>query len=62
MTRYDILIDSINQKLYEVFTLARILDDSDWDDESASVISHEILEIVEEFQSSKRNNQWRASD
>lgn len=66
MTSYDMLIDTINQKLYEVFTMGRTLDESDWDDDSAKEISHHILEIVEEYQSLKgdKNNyaQWRASD
>lgn len=64
MTAYDMLIDSINQKLYEVFSMGRTLDESDWDDESAKEISHHILEIVEEYQSSRGRTygQWRASD
>lgn len=66
MTAYDMLIDSINQKLFEVFNMGRTLDDSDWDDESAKEISQHILEIVEEYNVSKqgRNSygQWRASD
>ncbi len=64
MTQHDMLIDSINQKLYEVFNMGRTLDDSDWDDESAKEISQHILEIVEEYQSFRGRSygQWRASD
>lgn len=64
MTAHDRLIDTINQKLYEVFNMGRTLDDSDWDDEAAKEISQHILEIVEEYQSIKASSygQWRASD
>ena len=64
MTAHDRLIDTINQKLYEVFNMGRTLDDSDWDDEAAKEISQHILEIVEEYQSIKVSSygQWRASD
>jgi len=64
MTSHDMLIDTINQKLFEVFNMGRTLDDSDWDDESAKEISQHILEIVEEYQSIKGRSyaQWRASD
>tara|TARA_A200000159_G_scaffold152814_1_gene164149 strand:+ start:370 stop:543 length:174 start_codon:yes stop_codon:yes gene_type:complete len=51
MTRYDMLIDSINIKLYEVFNMGRTLHDADWDEDTASEISHHILELVEEFKS-----------
>lgn len=62
MTKYDMLIDAVNQKLYEVYKMGQSLDEEDWDDEYAGVISHEILEIVEEFQQSRSKNAWRASD
>ena len=59
------LIDSINIKLHEVFNMGRTLDDSDWDDDTASQISQHILDIVDEYQQQRRTNsygQWRASD
>lgn len=65
MTKHDMLIDSINIKLHEVFNMGRTLDDSDWDDDAASQISRHILDIVEEYQMTRRTNvygQWRASD
>lgn len=64
MTSHDMLIDTINQKLFEVFNMGRTLSDSDWDDEAAKEISQHILEIVEEYQSFKGRSydQWRASD
>ena len=42
MTKHDMLIDSINIKLYEVFNMGRTLDDSDWDEDAASQISQHI--------------------
>lgn len=64
MTAHDMLIDTINQKLFEVFNMGRTLDDSDWDDEAAREISQHILEIVEEYQSVRKRSygQWRASE
>lgn len=64
MTSHDMLIDTINQKLFEVFNMGRTLDDSDWDDEAAREISQHILEIVEEYQAIRTRSygQWRASD
>jgi hypothetical protein len=65
MTKHDMLIDSINIKLYEVFNMGRTLDDSDWDEDAASQISQHILELVEEFQATRRTTsygQWRATD
>ena len=70
MTKHDMLIDSINIKLHEVFNMGRTLDDSDWDDDTASQISQHILELVEDHQQSRKSNygvhngqyQWRASD
>ena len=65
MTKHDMLIDSINIKLHEVFNMGRTLDDSDWDDDAASQISQHILDIVEEYQQTRRATsygQWRATD
>jgi len=49
MQNYDMLIDNINQKLYEVYSMGHTLGESDWDDESASTISSNIVELVEEY-------------
>ena len=46
MTKHDMLIDSINIKLHEVFNMGRTLDDSDWDDDAASQISQHILDCL----------------
>ena len=62
MTNYDILVDTINQKLYEVYTMGQTLDDSDWDDDTASTISTNIIELVEDHQSNPQRSKWRASD
>ena len=61
MTNYDILVDTINQKLYEVYTMGQTLDSDDWDDDTASTISSNIIELVEDHQSNPRSK-WRASD
>ena len=49
MQNYDMLIDNINQKLYEVYSMGHTLGESDWDDDSASTISSNIIELVEEY-------------
>tara|TARA_B100000902_G_C26527234_1_gene536136 strand:- start:181 stop:456 length:276 start_codon:yes stop_codon:yes gene_type:complete len=49
MQNYDMLVDNINQKLYEVYSMGHTLGDSDWDDDSASTISSNIIELVEEY-------------
>tara|TARA_B100001964_G_scaffold64414_1_gene73452 strand:+ start:5527 stop:5688 length:162 start_codon:yes stop_codon:yes gene_type:complete len=51
MTNYDILVDSINQKLYEVYSMGQSLDADDWDDESANSIATNIIEMVEDYKS-----------
>ena len=62
MTNYDILIDTINQKLYEVYSMGQTLDDSDWDDDTASTISTNIIELIEDHQSTRYKGKWRPSD
>lgn len=55
MTRHDILIDSINQQLYEAFIWgASTGRQSAWNDRVASEMSQTILEMVEEYQTHKR--------
>jgi len=49
MTHYDKLIDSISDKLYTWYVIGQI--DSHFDAEMAKKSAHEILTIVEEFQS-----------
>lgn len=57
MTHYDKLIDSIKQELYEFHSTEL------WDEQDATLTSHRILEIVEEFQTNRiLNREWRASD
>ena len=41
--------------------MGQTLDDSDWDDDTASTISTNIIELVEDHQSNPRSK-WRASD
>lgn len=58
MTHYDRLIDSIKQELYK-FHISTSL----WDEMTANKTSQRILEIVEEFQSTRiLDKRWRASD
>ena len=49
MTKYDMLIDTLNQKLYEVYSMGATLDSDDWDDDSSSSISEHIIELVEDY-------------
>jgi hypothetical protein len=61
MTHYDKLIDTISDKLYTWYVTGQM--DSQFDDEMAKKDAHEILTIVEEFQSVRTKvNQWRATD
>lgn len=58
MTHYDKLIDSIKQELYEFHSSTTV-----WNENDGTQTSHRILEIVEEFQSTRNlGKQWRASD
>jgi len=67
MTHYDLLIDSIVDEIYYVWTEV-----SDWDheetQETVRETAHRILQHVEEFQqkqsqlNKKASNNWRASD
>lgn len=57
MTNYDKLIDSIVNELYQVFY------SDQWNEYEAKKIAHNLLEIVEEFQSIRSKPKiWRASD
>jgi hypothetical protein len=61
MTHYDKLIDSISDKLYTWYVTGQM--DSNYDDQMAKRDAHEILNIVEEFQTTRTKvMQWRASD
>ena len=61
MTHYDKLIDSISDKLYTWYVTGQL--DSQFNDGMAKKDAHEILTMVEEFQSIRNKvNQWRASD
>ena len=61
MTHYDKLIDAISDKLYTWYVTGQM--DSQFDDKMAKEDAHEILKIVEEFQSKREQlKQWRASD
>jgi hypothetical protein len=52
MTRHDVLIDSINQRIYEAFLWGvRTGRQTAWNDNTASKMSQTILEMVEEYQS-----------
>jgi len=51
MTRHDVLIDSINQRLYEAFLWGvNTGRQTAWNDNTASKMSQDILEMVEEYQ------------
>ena len=41
--------------------MGQTLDSDDWDDDTASTISSNIIELVEDHQSNPRSK-WRASD
>ena len=61
MTHYDKLIDSISDKLYTWYVTGQM--DSHFDGEKAKKSAHEILTIVEEFQTTRNKiTQWRATD
>jgi len=60
MTRYDRLIDSIKDHLYNYYNAKDRGDD--WNEEEATEVAHEILVFVEEFQSTPTIKSWRASD
>lgn len=62
MTHYDKLIDSVVDKLYTWYVTGQV--DSKFDGELAKKSAHEILTIVEEFQSNRSTitKRWRASD
>jgi hypothetical protein len=61
MTHYDKLIDTILDKLYTWYVTGQM--DTHFNDEMAKKDAHEILTIVEEFQSVRTKvNQWRATD
>jgi hypothetical protein len=60
MTRYDKLIDALTDVLYTWYVTGQM--DSQFDDKSAKEDAQQILEIVEEYQSSPLAKAWRASD
>ena len=60
MTRHDKLIDSLTDILYTWYVTGRM--DSRFDEKSAKKDAQQILEIVEEYQSSPLVKAWRASD
>jgi hypothetical protein len=61
MTHYDKLIDSISDKLYTWYVIGQM--DSQFDGKLVKKDAHEILTMVEEFQSIRTKvAQWRASD
>ena len=45
MTNYQILIDTITNEMYQLYT-----NTDNWDEGQAASVSHKILELVEKFQ------------
>ena len=45
MTNYQILIDTITNEMYQLYTTT-----DNWDEGQAAKVSHKILELVEKFQ------------
>jgi hypothetical protein len=45
MTNYQILIDTITNEMYQLYSTT-----DSWNEEEATKVSHKILELVEEFQ------------
>ena len=45
MTNYQILIDTITNEMYQLYTTT-----DNWNEEQAAKVSHKILELVEKFQ------------
>jgi hypothetical protein len=60
MTKYDKLMDVIKDHLYAYYISGQQGDS--WDEEDAKESAHQILTVVEEFQSSPQLTRWRASD
>lgn len=60
MTRYDKLMDIIKDHLYSYYISGQQGDG--WDESDAQEVSHAILLVVEEYQSSPLAKTWRASD
>ena len=60
MTRYDMLIDSITTELFNYWEDA--VNGEQWNDDAAKQTAHQILEMVEDYQSTKPTKTWRASD
>ena len=60
MTHYDKLIDSIVEEIYLLWSE----NTTNWDENEAKIRAHNILTMVEEFQTNrtKITSQWRASD
>jgi hypothetical protein len=60
MTHHDKLIDSLTDILYTWYVTGQM--DSRFDEKLAKDGAQQILEIVEEYQSSPLVKAWRASD
>jgi hypothetical protein len=61
MTHYDKLVDSITNTIYNWYVTGQM--DSKFPEDLAKRDAHKILEMVEEFQSTRSKvNQWRATD
>lgn len=61
MTHYDKLIDSIVEEMWYLWSA----NTTDWNESDAKLRAHRILQIVEEFQTTRNqvnNLKWRASD
>ncbi len=52
MTNYQILIDTITNEMYQLYTTT-----DNWDEEQAVKVSHKILELVEKFQQKRVINE-----
>jgi hypothetical protein len=61
MTHYDYLVDSITDTIYNWYVTGQM--DSEFPEDLAKRDAHKILEMVEEFQSTRNKvTQWRATD
>lgn len=59
MTHYDKLIDSIVEEMWYLWSA----NTTDWNESEARQRAHNILTMVEEFQTNRTKlGQWRASD
>lgn len=51
MTDYQILIDTITNEIYQLYTTT-----DSWDEKQAKQVSHNILELVEQFKQKQTVN------